>query len=103
MGPLANLIVLAGIAGFRGPEPMAPYLALGWSKSTVLSSSRFRVLRLDHCDHVWCWWKGAGTLGVSSGRCLHKNDGRLKIGWMLLAMLGGWVWEEVLCCYRCCC
>ena len=68
MGPFANLVFWAGIAGFRGPDPMAPYLALGWSKLTVLISSRVRVRRLVHCDHVGCWWKGAGTRGVSSGR-----------------------------------
>ena len=41
MGPLANLIVWAGSAGFGGPDPMAPYLVVGRMMSMVLSSSRF--------------------------------------------------------------
>ena len=36
IGPLANLIVGAGIAGFGPPDPMGPYLVVGWSKSAVL-------------------------------------------------------------------
>ena len=65
MGPFANLIVLAGIGGFKGPDPMAPYLALGWPKSAVLFSSSFRFLRPDHGD-LCCWLEGAGTESVAT-------------------------------------
>ena len=47
---LAKLEVLAGIAGFGCPDPMAPYLLLGGSKSIVLPSSRPRVLKPAHGD-----------------------------------------------------